>query len=123
MLLRTGESNLADFLDRAFRRPDTAADGVRHGSAVKWEDGASAVQSFSEQRYVPKSILDAVRDGQWDFEPESMGRADYQPTEAIPGSTEKLQILCERIRRGLPLWHPDDRRFYASPATNSTGRP
>jgi len=66
---------------------------------------------------VVKSILDAVRDGQWDFEPDFVGRSDYMPTEALPGSAEKLRILCDRVRRGLPLWHPEDRRFYALPPT------
>ena len=68
---------------------------------------------------MPKSILDAVRDGQWDFEPESIGRNDYVPTEALPGSEEKLEILCERVRRGLPLWHPEDRRFYSAKPEHS----
>jgi hypothetical protein len=63
---------------------------------------------------VPRSILDAVRDGQWDFEPAPFPRTKFKPTEALPGSTEKLKILCDRVRRGLPLWHPEDRRFYAT---------
>lgn len=30
-------------------------------------------------------------------------------TEAMPGSPEKMAILSERIRNGLPLFHPQDR--------------
>lgn len=67
---------------------------------------------------MPKSILDAVRDGQWDFEPAPCSQRSFQPTEALPGSREKLLILCDRVRRGLPLWHPEDRRFYASSSQN-----
>jgi hypothetical protein len=63
---------------------------------------------------VPRSILDAVRDGHWDFEPTFSPSASFPPTKALPGSSEKLEILCERVRRGLPLWHPEDRRFYAA---------
>lgn len=63
---------------------------------------------------MPRSILDAVRDGHWDFEPIPCSQKSFEPTEAMPGSNEKLKILCERVRSGFPLWHPDDRRFYAS---------
>jgi hypothetical protein len=30
------------------------------------------------------------------------------PTEALPGSPEKLAILAERARRKQSLWHPAD---------------
>jgi hypothetical protein len=30
----------------------------------------------------------------------------------MPGSAEKLDVLAERLRMGLPLWHPRDRRCY-----------
>ena len=63
---------------------------------------------------MPRSILDAVRDGHWDFEPKACSRTSFEPTEALPGSNEKLRILSERVRRGLPLWHPEDRRFFAA---------
>lgn len=59
-----------------------------------------------------RSILEAVRDGHWDYEPAPCRLDAFQPTQAIPGSDEKLSILCERVRRGLPLWHPADRRYY-----------
>src|SRR5207253_6730373 len=31
-----------------------------------------------------------------------------QPTTAVPGSPEKVEILAERARLGLSLWHPHD---------------
>lgn len=31
------------------------------------------------------------------------------PTDALPGSEEKIQILAERARLGQQLFHPDDR--------------
>ncbi len=31
-----------------------------------------------------------------------------QPTTALPGSAEKLEVLAERARLGLSLWHPHD---------------
>lgn len=67
---------------------------------------------------MPRSILDAVREGHWDFEPRPCAQFTFKPTEALPGSHEKLEILCERVRSGLPLWHPEDRRFYVSRGTH-----
>ncbi len=59
---------------------------------------------------MPKSVLDAIKMGEWDFEPEPVARTNYCPTDALPGSRDKLAILAQRLRQGLPLWHPDDRR-------------
>ena len=58
------------------------------------------------------SVLDAIKSGIWDFEPEQQPSAAYAPTDALPGTDEKLPILAERVRRGLPLWHPSDRITY-----------
>jgi hypothetical protein len=32
-----------------------------------------------------------------------------RPTEARPGSPEKIEVLRQRNASGLPLWHPQDR--------------
>jgi hypothetical protein len=43
------------------------------------------------------------------------GKAEMpEPTDALPGSLEKLQILEDRARRGQYLWHPLDARFDGS---------
>jgi hypothetical protein len=34
-----------------------------------------------------------------------------RPTDALPGSPEKLAVLEERARLNQSLWHPDDARF------------
>ncbi len=62
---------------------------------------------------MPRSVLEAVKMGLWDFEPERVDRNRYSPTDALPGSTEKLSILKQRLQLGLPLWHPDDRLYFA----------
>lgn len=62
------------------------------------------------------SVLDAIKEGVWDFEPESVDTSQYAPTEAIPGSEQKVSVLAERLQRGLPLWHPEDRIHHADPA-------
>jgi len=64
---------------------------------------------------VPQSILDAIKSGAWDFDPEVLKvgmDANHRPTQAMPGTAEKLAVLCERVRSGLPLWHPRDRISY-----------
>jgi hypothetical protein len=61
---------------------------------------------------VPRSVLDAIKMGIWDFEPEPPGSSKYEATQALPGTDEKLGVLAERVEQGLPLWHPEDRRTY-----------
>jgi hypothetical protein len=60
---------------------------------------------------MPKNIVEAIRNGQWDFEPQPAPEI-FQPTNALPGTTEKLDIIRERVRQGLPLWNENDRRTY-----------
>jgi hypothetical protein len=64
-----------------------------------------------------KNVLDAIRGGNWYFEPEEVEPDRFQPTSAIPGTQEKLAILAERARVGLPLWHEADRMDYEEPGT------
>lgn len=62
---------------------------------------------------MPQSVLDAIRMGVWDYEPETrVEPEDYDSTQALPGTDEKLGVLAERLKMGLPLWHPSDRRSY-----------
>jgi hypothetical protein len=58
---------------------------------------------------VPKSILEAIKMGLWDYEPPQVDKNEFEGTDAMPGTWEKVEILAERIRTGLPLWHPFDR--------------
>ncbi|HVA48253.1 MAG TPA: hypothetical protein VNH11_17945 [Pirellulales bacterium] len=57
---------------------------------------------------MPTSVLDAIKLGWWDFEPDELRASDYDATEAMPGSRAKVDVLAERVRRGLPLWHQAD---------------
>jgi hypothetical protein len=64
---------------------------------------------------VPKSVLEAIKLGLWEFEPPEV-ESDYFPaTGAMPGTKDKLKVLAERIRSGLPLWHPLDRDDIEAP--------
>ena len=58
------------------------------------------------------SLLEAIRQGNWEFEPAGQDAQKVPPTPAMPGSKEKLAILAERLLLGLPLWHDSDRRTY-----------
>ncbi|MHB0955564.1 MAG: hypothetical protein ACYC6N_27640 [Pirellulaceae bacterium] len=61
---------------------------------------------------MPHSVLDAIKLGLWDFEPDDQEGKNFSSTQALPGTDEKLEVLSERVSRGLPLWHPRDRRSY-----------
>lgn len=61
---------------------------------------------------MPSSVLEAIEMGVWDFEPVGCCETEYDCTLALPGSDAKLDILANRLRKGLPLWHSEDRRTY-----------
>jgi len=65
---------------------------------------------------VPCSILEAIRQGIWDFEPQAVDENRFDSTHAMPGTDEKLKVLAERVRAGLPLWHSGDRIDYEDEA-------
>ena len=61
-----------------------------------------------------RSLLEAIKQGDFNFEPPTAnnGTGQMPATAALPGTTEKLDVLAERMRLGLPLWHPSDRRSF-----------
>jgi hypothetical protein len=63
----------------------------------------------SQTAFEPRTVLDAIRQKQWNFEPEEIDLEDYEACESMPGTQDKISALAERVRRGLPLWHPGDR--------------
>ena len=68
---------------------------------------------------MPISVIEAVKMGHWDFEPAEQDASAFNATNSMPGTDEKLDVMTERVRQGLPLWHPADRRTYD--ATEMTG--
>jgi hypothetical protein len=62
-------------------------------------------------------VIEAIQDGEWNFEPNNPHQGEFRATDAVPGSREKLDILARRIRMGLPLWHPNDRHAEDGPAS------
>jgi hypothetical protein len=59
-----------------------------------------------------KSVLQAIKEGYWDYEPETVEEQRFNSTSAMPGTDEKLEVLAARVQAGLPLWHGADRRDY-----------
>lgn len=66
----------------------------------------------------PRSVLEAIKMGIWDFEVREQQPADYSATNALPGTDEKVRVLAQRAAQGLPLWHPQDRRAYDESASD-----
>ncbi len=61
---------------------------------------------------MPRSVLEAIKMGIWDYEPNNQRESQFPATQALPGTAEKLAVLSARVQQGLPLWHPSDRRTY-----------
>lgn len=61
---------------------------------------------------MPSSIIEAIKQGVWDFEPQEHQPRQFRATGSMPGTNGKLSVLAERVRLGLPLWHPSDRQDY-----------
>lgn len=60
-------------------------------------------------RNVFEAILECGHDE--DFVP--METEEFGATDAAAGSRAKIEVLAERIQKGLPLWHQDDRSDYS----------
>lgn len=64
---------------------------------------------------MPRSVLEAIKMGIWDFEPLEVEFTKFDAADAMPGTREKLSLLAERAQRGLPLWHTKDRNDVEAP--------
>ena len=62
---------------------------------------------------IMKNVFDAILETGHDEDFVPIVTEDFRPTDAPAGSPAKLEVLAERIRKGLPLWHPEDRVDYA----------
>ena len=47
-----------------------------------------------------------------DFAPE-VNDDGFEPTDAPAGSPAKIEVLRDRVERGQPLWHTEDRVDYS----------
>jgi len=60
-------------------------------------------------RNVFEAILECGHDE--DFVPTET--EEFVSTEAPAGSRAKIDIMAARVKKGLPLWHPEDRSDYS----------
>ena len=65
---------------------------------------------------MPKSVLEAIKLGLWEFEPPEVEEDNFDATGAMPGTKDKLKVLADRVHEGLPLWHSADREDLDDPA-------
>ncbi len=59
-----------------------------------------------------KSVLEAIKEGVWGYEPIRVDEGCYPSTLAMPGTCEKLSVMAARVEAGLPLWHGHDKTEY-----------
>jgi hypothetical protein len=102
-----------------FDRPLIIFLTMRCKIAYSWSFEARERTSYSPAKmgdgHMFRNVLDAIRDGDWMFEPEEVDPALYPSTSAVPGTEEKLAVLAARAEAGLPLWHHADRPDYEEP--------
>jgi len=55
-----------------------------------------------------RNCTDHFRKYQVDSDWEAKGLPD-QPTQTVPGSQQKIEVLRARLDDGVELWHPGDR--------------
>jgi len=60
-------------------------------------------------RNVFEAILECGHDE--DFFP--VETEEFAGTQAPAGSKAKLDVMAERVQRGMPLWHGEDRSDYS----------
>ncbi|MAT51461.1 MAG: hypothetical protein CMK32_09795 [Porticoccaceae bacterium] len=46
-------------------------------------------------------------------------RAPCEPTNTVPGSPEKIEVLRSRVANGQELWHPNDPRYFPNDSPNT----
>ncbi len=59
-----------------------------------------------------RNIFEAIQEFGNDEDFTPVETEEFVPTDAPAGSKKKLEVLAERVRKGLPLWHPLDRSDY-----------
>ncbi len=79
----------------------------RNGLRRQQEISRKRVWGDSVVQY--KNVLEAIRLGEFAFEPNEVGDNSFDPTGAMPGTSEKLTVLAARVEAGLPLWNHKDR--------------
>ena len=70
---------------------------------------------------MPRSVLEAIKMGIWDFEPRS-GLQSVRRRRRHAGHEGKAVCVAERVELGLPLWHVNDRDDVEAPPPTARSR-
>jgi len=60
-----------------------------------------------------RNVFDAILECGHDEDFVPAVNEEFTATDAPAGSRAKIDILADRIRKGMPLWHPEDRCDYS----------
>jgi hypothetical protein len=60
-----------------------------------------------------RNVFDAILECGHDEDFIPVENDEFEGTDAPAGSRAKIDILAERVMRGLPLWHDEDRSDYS----------
>ena len=72
---------------------------------------------------MPRSVLDAIKLGMWDFEPDSATKSEFDRTAALPGIGEELapaHVNGARDRPAADAGQPPRLRVHVLPASTSS---
>ena len=74
------------------------------------EEENSEEQVVEERRYW--NVFDEIEKVGHDEDFVPAVTPEFCRTDAPAGYADKVEVLAERVRKGLPLWHPEDRCSY-----------
>ena len=60
-----------------------------------------------------RNVFEAILERGCDDEFEPVETDKFVGTDAPAGSRTKLDVMADRVKRGEPLWHGDDRSDYS----------
>lgn len=60
-----------------------------------------------------RNVFEAISQFGHDEDFSPLESEAFESTAAPAGSKEKLEILAERVKKGQPLWHQEDRPDYS----------
>ena len=62
---------------------------------------------------MPANVFEAIRESGHDEDFLPVVTEEFIPTDVPAGSKTKVQVLADRVRKGMPLWHPKDKSDFA----------
>lgn len=60
-----------------------------------------------------KNVFEAILEYGHDEDFVPQETSDFVATDAPAGSDEKIEALRQRVLKGMPLWHEEDRKDYS----------